>query len=54
MTIAEKYIHIGEKRGEEKGKMETAKNLFRMGFSIEQIAEATSLSIDQIRSILIS
>ena len=56
MTIAEKYIHMGEKRGEEKGKIEgkieTAKNFYRLGLSIEQIAEGTGLSLDEIKKLV--
>ena len=48
MTIAEKYIHIGE----EKGKIETAKNFYRLGLSIEQISEGTGLSLDEIKKLV--
>ena len=49
----------GEKRGEKKGeirgkfeaKIETAKNFYKMGLSIEQIAKGTGLSIQEIQKI---
>ena len=45
----------GEKKGEIRGKfeakIETAKNFYKMGLSIEQIAKGTGLSIQEIQKI---
>ena len=38
-------------KGEHKAKIETAKNLLAMGISIEQVAQGTGLSIDEIQKI---
>jgi predicted transposase/invertase (TIGR01784 family) len=50
-----KGIAIGEERGEAKGraagKEETACNLLSMGLSVEQIAKATGLSVEEIESL---
>jgi predicted transposase/invertase (TIGR01784 family) len=45
----ERGIAIGEERGELKKAKETAGNLLSMGLSVEQIAKATGLSIEEIR-----
>ncbi len=42
---------IGEKEGEKKGKVETAKNLLKMGMSPEDISKATGLPIEEIKSL---
>ena len=45
----------GEKRGEKRGKenalIETAKNLLKVGYSIQKISEVTGLSITKIKSL---
>jgi predicted transposase/invertase (TIGR01784 family) len=43
---------IGEKRGIELGKIETAKNLYEMGFSLEKIAEASKIPMEKLKKIL--
>ena len=42
-------IEQGLEEGIEKGKIEIAKNLLKMGISIEQISEATGLTIEEIK-----
>ena len=44
----EKGEKIGIEKGERNAKIETAKNLLKIGLSVEQIAQATCLSIDEI------
>jgi len=55
MTIAEKYIHMGEKRGEEKGKIEgkteTAVNMLKDGFEMIKIHKYTGLPLDEIKKL---
>jgi len=46
----EKYVE-GRKDGRKDGLLETARNLLKMGLSAEQIAQATSLSIEEIQSL---
>ena len=41
----------GKRIGILEGKMETAKNLFSLGFSVEQIIKATGLTIEQINQL---
>jgi predicted transposase/invertase (TIGR01784 family) len=41
----------GINQGAEQAKIETAKNLFSMSLSIEQIAKATGLSIEEIQAL---
>jgi predicted transposase/invertase (TIGR01784 family) len=44
-------INDGIVQGAEQAKIETAKNLFSMSLSIEQIAKATGLSIEEIQAL---
>ncbi|MEE0878856.1 MAG: Rpn family recombination-promoting nuclease/putative transposase [Treponemataceae bacterium] len=44
-------INDGIAQGAEQAKIETAKNLFSMSLSIEQIAKATGLSIEEIQAL---
>ena len=46
----EEGIQQGMMQGEAKGKLETAKNLLAMGLSIENIAKATGLSVQEVES----
>ena len=52
MTIAEQYRQEGIKEGMEKGRMETLRtviiNLFNQGIDVENVAEATGLSVPEI------
>lgn len=52
MTIAEQLIKEGMEKGMEKGRLEEKKNVARkllsVGLTIEQIVEATDLSIEEI------
>ena len=41
----------GEARGRAEGRVETARNLLRMGLAPSQIAEATGLSLDEIEAL---
>jgi predicted transposase/invertase (TIGR01784 family) len=41
----------GKKEGQEEGKEEVALNLLRMGLPIEQVSEATGLSLDKIQQL---
>ncbi len=41
-------IQLGEARGIQLGKLETARNLLRMGMALAQIAEATGLSPEEV------
>lgn len=45
------FFKKGEELGLKKGKIETAKKFLLMGLSIEQVAEGTDLTIDQVRDI---
>lgn len=40
-----------EKRGEQKGKENTARNLLRKGMSYEFVAETTELSLERVKEI---
>ena len=44
-------ISQGISQGAEQAKIETAKNLFSMSLSIEQIAKATGLSVEEIQAL---
>ena len=44
-------VSQGISQGEHKAKIETAKNLLAMGISIEQVAQGTGLSIDEIQKL---
>ena len=43
---------IGIEKGEKNAKIETAKNLLKMGLSAEQIVQATGLSVDEISNLI--
>ena len=43
---------IGIEKGEKNAKIETAKNLLKIGLSVEQIAQATGLSIEEISNLI--
>ena len=49
------YVSIMERKGIEKGiqlgKMETARNLLRMGLNSARIAEATGLSLEEVKAL---
>ncbi|WP_336192695.1 Rpn family recombination-promoting nuclease/putative transposase [Hafnia paralvei] len=47
----EKGIQLGEQRGIEKGKLEVARSLLKMGMSRESVQEATGLSEDDLAQI---
>ena len=47
----EQGLEQGFADGSYKTKLETARNLFRLGLSIENIAEATGLSEEEVKSI---
>jgi predicted transposase/invertase (TIGR01784 family) len=55
MTIAEQLKQIGREEGREEGAMterlSLARNLLRMNFPAEKIAEATGLSLEEIQSL---
>ncbi len=42
---------IGEKRGIAKAFSETAKKLLKLGLSLDKISEATTLSIEELKSL---
>ena len=42
---------LGEAKGYERGKLEIARNLKKMGISIEQIAQGTGLGEEQIKGL---
>jgi predicted transposase/invertase (TIGR01784 family) len=44
-------IAIGEERGVEQGLLKTASNLLSMKMSVEQVSQATGLSVDKIKSL---
>ena len=50
MGIA-KFKEIGIAEGEAKEKLATAKRLFSMGLSVQDIAKATSLPIEQVEAL---
>ena len=41
-------ISLGITQGEKKAKLETAKKFLSMGLSVEQVADGTGLSVDEI------
>ena len=45
-------ISQGISQGEHKAKIETAKNLLAMNLSIEQVAQGTGLSVDEIQKLM--
>ena len=44
-------IAIGEERGRNEAKLETAKNLLSIGLSQDQIASVTGLSVEEIEKL---
>ena len=44
-------IQLGEARGIQLGRIETARNLLRMGLDLTKIAEATGLSLEELQSL---
>ena len=42
-------LEKGKEEGEHNAKIATARNLFSMGLSIEQISKTTGLSVDEIK-----
>ncbi|MBD2727914.1 hypothetical protein H6G96_16685 [Nostoc sp. FACHB-892] len=52
-VIYKQILEEGEAKGEAKGKAETTRkfalNLLRIGMSLEQIAQVTELSIEQVQ-----
>ena len=42
----------GKEEGEYNAKIETAKNFLKMGLSIEQVANGTGLSIDEVKTLV--
>ena len=47
----QKGIELGREEGEHQKALETARNLLNMGLSIEQIAQATGLDIEEVKGI---
>ena len=47
----EKGIQLGEARGIQLGKLETARNLLRMGLDSARIAEATGLTLEEVKAL---
>ena len=47
----EKGIQLGEARGIQLGRTETARNLLRMGLGLTKIAEATGLPLEEIQAL---
>ena len=41
----------GEKKGEHKKAIETARNFLKMGLSIEQVAQGTGFSVEEIKKL---
>jgi predicted transposase/invertase (TIGR01784 family) len=50
VTIAEQLQQRGEARGLQKGKLEDAINLFKLGVPLDTISKATGLSLKQIKA----
>ena len=50
-TIASKWIEEGEKKGMEKAKLETARELVKNGVDIDVIARSTGLSRGKIEKL---
>lgn len=50
-VAVEKALREGEKVGEHKKAIETAKNLLKMNMSIEQVAEATGIPLDEVEKL---
>ncbi len=47
-------IAIGEQRGKQEGIQQVALNMLRLGMAIEQISEATGLSLEQVTGLVSS
>ena len=45
------WKHVGYQEGVHQNKLETAKNLLAMNFPIENIAQATGLSLEEIKKL---
>ena len=43
--------NAGVAQGAEQAKIETARNFIKMGFSLEQVAQGTGLTIEQVKEI---
>jgi predicted transposase/invertase (TIGR01784 family) len=48
MTVAEQWKQQGMQQGRFLEKQETARNLFGMSFSVDQVAKATGLDLDTV------
>ena len=46
-----KGLAEGEKKGEHKKAIETAKNFLKMGLSVEQVAQGTGLTVEEIKKL---
>ncbi len=44
-------IEIGEQRGEQRKAEETARNFLAMGLSVEQVANGTGLTVEQVKAL---
>ena len=42
----------GRVQGRAEGRVETARNLLQMGFELDKIAQATQLSLDEIKGLM--
>ena len=49
----DKLIREGKLEGIKKGKITTAKNLLKMGYSIKEISKATEIDLEEIKILLI-
>jgi predicted transposase YdaD len=49
--IAAKYEARGEAKGEEKARTEIARNLLDMGWTIEQTAKTSCISLEKVQSL---
>jgi len=49
--LRDKLIREGKLEGIKKGKITTAKNLLKMGYSIKEISKATELDIEEIKTL---
>ena len=50
-TISENQFNAGRQEGKLEGKLETAKNLLKLGLSIENITQATGLTVQEVEAI---
>ena len=51
--LRDKLIREGKLEGIKKGKITTAKNLLKMGYSIKEISKATEIDLEEIKILLI-